>query len=133
MPAVVKKKPLAKNCQKAPAVDVKAKGLWPPKGGTQYKVQTGDNWVSLAKAWNVTTRQLIGFNFNTDKAREVNWYLDTYVGCVERTADCCNWRFSSEATPGIIYKPWDGYPRPHGDPTVPVPPASDPDPIADEP
>ncbi|MGL4554181.1 MAG: hypothetical protein ACRC33_23705 [Gemmataceae bacterium] len=112
------KKPLAKNCQKAPAKDAKSMGLWPPKGGTPYTVQDGDHWGKLAADWSVTPRQLIGYNFNTGDPREVNWYLDHYVGCTLRTENRCNWRFSSGLTPGVIYRPWQGYPGAYGDPVT---------------
>jgi len=115
------KKPLIRGCQQPPIADAKSKGLWPPKDGTPYKVTDADSFTSLARDWKIDVRWLMGYNFNTVEPPEVNWYLDNYVGCVKRTKDACNWRFSWDATPGIIYRPPAGYtpnkPAP-GDPVV---------------
>ncbi len=66
---------LKSHCQKAPAMEAKAKGLWPPPTGTAYKVKDGDNWGSVSGLWGIPARNLIGYNFNTVEPPEVNWYF----------------------------------------------------------
>jgi len=81
----------------------------PPVGGNQYRVKSGDDWFSVARANGLSAQDLIYFNFRTHDPQEVNFYLRTRVGCMKPTHDGHNWMFSSEANPGIIYlppKPW---------------------------
>jgi len=76
-----------------------------PPGGIPYKVKTGDNLQSVARAHGITEQQLEEFNFHTTHPAEINWYLRRNVGCVRPTHDTKNWIFTSEARPGIIYLP----------------------------
>lgn len=81
-----------------------AGGSWGPKGAFRHRVRTGENWVSLAKrdGW-ARAQDLVAFNFGTTDAREVNWYLKNFVGCVLETDDRKNYRFSDEASPGVVF------------------------------
>jgi hypothetical protein len=74
-----------------------------------YKVEDGDNFEELAifAGWNAW--DLIYYNFQTKDPREVNWYLRNYTGCVITTWDDKNFRFSSDADPGIIFFPMWAY------------------------
>lgn len=88
-----------------------------PEGGRSYKVQDGDSWVTLSRAFSSASSAsfdpwfIIRFNYpylpsDTQRAtREVNWYLKEYVGCKLVTPDRTNYVFSSSASPGIIYQP----------------------------
>jgi hypothetical protein len=58
----------------------------------------------VASKVNLTVKDLIVFNFGTDRPAEINWYLNHYVGCPE-TPDKRNRMFSSSAKPGYIYYP----------------------------
>lgn len=77
---------------------------WPPNNSSSYKVSDNENWASVAAKFNMTAPALIRFNFATDNAAEVNWYLHYYVGCPE-APDKKNRMFSSFANPGLIYYP----------------------------
>jgi hypothetical protein len=85
---------------------------FPPQGGDRYKVKTGDNWESIAKANGLETWALIEFNFPVvksepnfqTKCRMVNWLLRNHIGCT-KSADGKNYRFDSSDSPGIIYIP----------------------------
>jgi hypothetical protein len=48
---------------------------------------------------------LIEFNFKTQNPEEINWYLRRNVGCKKQTRDGKNWMFSTNAAPGVIYRP----------------------------
>jgi hypothetical protein len=76
-----------------------------PANGKPYKVKDGDSWDSVAKANGLKVWDLIVYNFQTTDPREVNWYLNKRVGCKLPTANGRNWRFSSSASPGMIYVP----------------------------
>jgi len=76
-----------------------------PQGGTPYRVKTNEDWYSVAAAHGVSAQDLIYFNYQTHDPKEVNYYLRVNVGCVLATHDRLNWKFSSEANPGIIYVP----------------------------
>src|SRR5215467_7800569 len=76
-----------------------------PPGAFRYKVKDGETWESVARAHGVNPGDLVLFNFGTKNPQEVNWYLHHYVGCTLPTHDGHNWRFSSHASPGIIYIP----------------------------
>jgi hypothetical protein len=88
-----------------------------PDGGKPYKVQDGDSWITLGEDFGLASSAsfdpwlLIRFNYpylppDLQRAsREVNWYLQHYVGCTQVTPDRRNYAFSSSATPGIIYQP----------------------------
>jgi hypothetical protein len=86
--------------------------VFPPTGGTRYRVSTGDSWDSIARANGLDTWVLIEFNFPVvrnapdfqTKCRQVNWLLHDRVGCT-RSADGMNYRFDSADTPGVIFIP----------------------------
>ena len=75
-----------------------------PPDSLPYRVADGDYWEKVANALRYTNAwDLIEFNFQTRDPREVNYYLRENVGCVLPTDDQKNWRFSTAATPGVIY------------------------------
>ena len=82
------------------------KADWPPKGFAYAKAvhaPPGLNWWSLA--WAVgrdNPWDLIIYNFETEDPREVNWYLQDYVGCKKLNGS--NYVFDG-AKPGIVYIP----------------------------
>ena len=78
----------------------------PPLASKEYKVRSGDNWWNLASKYSRSDPwDIIEFNFRTRDPREVNWYLEFYVGCTSPASDGYNYRFDSADTPGIIYVP----------------------------
>ena len=88
----------------------------PPGSRTQpYKVTNIDTWETVASKYGIPPTQLIVHNFGTTDYAEINWYLHNYVGCRLATQDQKNWRFSSDASPGLLYIPQRVI---HGDPTV---------------
>jgi hypothetical protein len=111
---------------------------FPPSDGKKYKVQTGDDWDTIAAKAGIPTWGLIEFNFPAvrdtkdfqRKCREVNWLLRTHVGCT-RSNDGKNYSFSSADAPGFVYIPQKPVPpgvpwhpsfyRPVVDPDEPVP------------
>lgn len=76
-----------------------------PAGLVRYKVKDGDSWRKLANTYGIGEWDLIYQNFKTRNPKEINWYLEHYVGCKKKTGDGKNWLFSSTANPGIIYLP----------------------------
>lgn len=68
-------------------------------------VRTGFSWVKYSEMlgrkdpW-----ELIEFNFRTRNPREVNWYLENYVGCT-KSNDGKNYSFDDSDYPGFIYLP----------------------------
>jgi len=77
-----------------------------------YQVRDGDNWWTLQKLFGLRDPwSLIRYNFRTDDPAEVNWYLQEYVGCVLKTADGKNYRFSTAAKPGLLYLPRHNFKR----------------------
>src|ERR1700683_689125 len=76
-----------------------------PNGGTPYRVQNSDTWISLATKAGIDVWVLIDFNFHTRNPDEVNWYLRRNVGCRKATSDGKNYVFSSDAMPGMVYLP----------------------------
>lgn len=81
-------------------------GRWVQSGGYRYRInhlRKNENWWTIAEADGQSAWDLIRFNFRTDDAREVNWYLKHFVGCTEETADGKNFRFSEGMTPGHIF------------------------------
>ena len=76
-----------------------------PPASIRYKVTDGDSWLSVAAKFKMTPAALIEFNFKTQDPAEINWYLRRNVGCRKQTADGKNWMFSSNAGPGVIYRP----------------------------
>jgi hypothetical protein len=75
-----------------------------PPGGVPYRVQNGDNWVSIAQRLGMEPRSLIFFNFGTSEPKHVNYYLKHNVGCTTVSPDGKNYSFWN-ASPGIIYLP----------------------------
>jgi hypothetical protein len=106
-----------------------------PKG-TQHRAGPGETWVSLARPLGIDPWELIEFNFpgvlalkNRDReaaARQVNWYLETYLGCWESRDGGNNYAFGStyrggrgDYQNGMIYLP----PRRVVPPPPPPPPS----------
>jgi hypothetical protein len=78
----------------------------PPLAGKKHKVRSGDNWWSLASKYGRSDPwDIIEFNFRTRDPREVNWYLEFYVGCTHAASDRQNYRFDSADSPGLVYVP----------------------------
>lgn len=96
---------------------------WPPRDFQEKReVTLKDDWWSLAKqygrkdAWDI-----IFFNFKTDVAAEVNWYLRENVGCTY-SKDGKNYSFGRKQLDGrklFIYIPKPGWKR--GDDPAPPP------------
>ena len=82
-----------------------------PSGGVEYQVQNDDTWENIAKRNNLDERDLLRYNYPTlpenpqQAFKQVNWYLQEYVGCKTLTVDQKNYRFSGADTPGVIYLP----------------------------
>ena len=98
--------PINPQSIKAPANPVARN--YTPANGRKYRVQIGDSWTSLAATVGKTPWDLIRYNYPTLPpdlqlaAKEVNWYLEHYVGCTMLTPDGRNYRFSP---PGEIWLP----------------------------
>jgi hypothetical protein len=117
---------LAPGCEKAPGnPDVQ----YVPPNSAPYKVTARDSWWTLAdrpevKAAKLSALDLCVYNFRTRNPAEINWYLRNKVGCTTATADRKNYKFSDDASPGIVYLPTATsgkspiVPTP-GDPTAP--------------
>jgi hypothetical protein len=92
-----------------------------PPGGRPHKVTDKDSWASLANSLFMKPWDLIRYNYpglpvdEQMAAREVNWYLEQYVGCTKST-DHRNYAFSSDANPGQIWLPPAPKPDRLGDP-----------------
>jgi hypothetical protein len=77
----------------------------PPIPARQQKVKSGDSWFTLASQHGRSDPwDIIEFNFRTRDPREVNWYLEYYVGCT-KSSDGKNYSFDSTDSPGIVYIP----------------------------
>jgi hypothetical protein len=96
-----------------------ALAAWPPGGfrmAYQVGVKPGANWWTVAAGFGVPdVWDLIWFNFQTADPREVNFYMQRYVGCWQSN-DAKNFSFMG-AEPGWIFIPPWGYKRPNPDPT----------------
>jgi len=78
----------------------------PPVYVNKHKVSTGDDWWKLATKYGRSDPwDIIEYNFRTRNPREVNFYLEFYVGCTEPSSDGKNYRFDSSDSPGHIYIP----------------------------
>jgi hypothetical protein len=81
-----------------------------PPNGHKVKVSRTDNWISLATGAGVAPWDLIRYNYPDlpadlqEAAREVNWYLQEYVGCFNLTPDSRNYVFAG-ANPGEVWVP----------------------------
>ena len=98
---------LAPGCEKAPA---SPNLQYVPADSTPYKVTARDSWWTLAdrpeaKAAKLSALDLCVYNFRTRVPAEINWYLRNKVGCTTATGDKQNYKFSDDATPGIVYLP----------------------------
>lgn len=80
-------------------------GGYRPTGGEPHRVTDRDSWWTLAASRGVDPWWLIQYNFETRDPAEVNWYLQTRVGCTKTTRDGKNFVFSSSARPGLVYLP----------------------------
>ncbi|MCZ2147792.1 MAG: C39 family peptidase [Bryobacterales bacterium] len=101
--------PILPSCIRRPASPVARD--YRPAGGESRKVTDRDSWVSLAREKGMTPWELIRYNYpglpanEHEAAREVNWYLQEYVGCTKLTADQKNYCFSNAASPGMVWLP----------------------------
>lgn len=78
----------------------------PPVYLNKHKVNTGDDWRKLAAKYGRSDPwDIIEYNFRTRNPREVNFYLEFYVGCTKPSPDGKNYRFDSSDSPGHIYIP----------------------------
>ncbi len=78
----------------------------PPIAARKHNVKSGDNWWTLASHYGRSDPwDIIEFNFRTRDPREVNWYLEFYVGCTKPSADGANFSFDTSDSPGVIYIP----------------------------
>ncbi len=78
---------------------------WPPADhiGQVDVSMVGTNWWNLANRFGYENPwDLIIYNFRTEDPREVNWYLEQFVGCYIHDGD--NYLFA-DAAPGFIYLP----------------------------
>jgi hypothetical protein len=96
---------LLSHCQKQPPIPV-PRGV-PPGTRFRHRFRDNETFESIARQYGVSEKQLLLHNFGTTKPEYLNWYLDEYVGCDLPTHDRKNWRFSSGASPGVIYIPGD--------------------------
>jgi hypothetical protein len=91
-----------------------------PPGGVAHTVVTGESWTTLAQSVQMSPWDLIRYNYPglppdpQAAAREVNWYLQEYVGCTQLTQNRRNYEFHTGDTPGKIWLP-----------SAPVPPSPD--------
>jgi hypothetical protein len=81
------------------------KGPRPGSRTPPHTVTDDETLESVAKKFGVSVHHLVTHNFGTTNEREINWYLNHYVGCTLPTRDGKNWRFSRAAHPGLIYIP----------------------------
>jgi hypothetical protein len=107
-----------------PALDA-----WPPrepKPRDSYLVWASDNPSKQSVSWQTTAWgfgipdiwDLIWYNFRTLDPRQVNFYMQRYVGCWQSN-DGKNFSFKG-AKPGIIYIPPLGFRRPTAHPLAPL-------------
>jgi hypothetical protein len=101
-------RPVANLAEDAMAIELKPGNLsqlpWPPPNSSRHRVQDHENWATVAAKYKMSARDLILFNFGTERPAEINWYLNHYVGCPD-TPDKKNRMFSASASPGYIYYP----------------------------
>jgi hypothetical protein len=97
------------DCVQSPLRPI-APGYRPPMSEA-YRLRDGDSWASVARHHDIAAWDLIVFNFPglssnlAVAAKEVNWYLQEYVGCRKTTPDRRNYLFHGSAIPGVIYVP----------------------------
>jgi LysM repeat protein len=70
-----------------------------------YKVKTGDTLDKLAKRVGMTAKELAGFNWGTEVAREINQHLRWDVGCTKKSSDGKSFVFDDTDEPGLIVLP----------------------------
>ena len=100
-----KVQPLAPQNERRP-IDPVSRIYGPPEEGARSKkVVTGEDWHTLADYFFVNEQKLMYYNFKTTTPAEVNWYLREYVGCTTPDQRRDNWKFTSDAKPGIIWAP----------------------------
>ncbi|HEX4810181.1 MAG TPA: hypothetical protein VH325_14675 [Bryobacteraceae bacterium] len=82
-----------------------------PPDGHKHKVDDRETWGTLAATVGMSAWELIRYNYPTLPAdqqlatKEVNWYLQQYVGCTQLTPNQRNFVFSRTANPGEISLP----------------------------
>lgn len=81
----------------------------------EHKVQTGESLDSIAKANELTWKELAHFNWETAEPKTINKHLRDDVGCRKKTKDGYNYSFTSDDDPGILYVPkkWEAKGLPH--------------------
>jgi hypothetical protein len=82
-----------------------------PLNAVPYKVQDGDNFMTLAALSGMSIKALLEFNFLTTKPQTINWYLRNYVGCTTQSWDNKSYSFRSADEPGILEFPPQAYKR----------------------
>jgi Carboxypeptidase regulatory-like domain/LysM domain len=70
-----------------------------------YKVKTGDTLESISEANEMTSDDLVRFNFGTTDPKEVQLRLGREVGCKVRDLKSGDYVLSSRDKPGIVYLP----------------------------
>lgn len=80
---------------------------FPPADYVEARPVTAeDDWWKLQNEFGLADPwDLIWYNFRTRDPKEVNWYMETYLGCDTITLDRKNYRFSGTNAPGIVYIP----------------------------
>jgi len=99
------------NCIQKPVQNVTAP-TFVPANSSKRSVTRGDSFGSIAKALGIDPWGLVCFNFpsvgqspSQKGAREVNWYLQEYLGCREVTRDQKNYVFHEGMKRQHIYIP----------------------------
>lgn len=79
---------------------------FPPAGfAAAHRVRTGEGFKKIAEKYHRSDLwDVIFYNFQTTEPREINWYLQEWVGCTA-SADGKNYSFSDFDDPGRIYIP----------------------------
>jgi hypothetical protein len=96
---------MSKPATEPPPLMTRAPEIRTPPKGTAHQVGPGDSWVTLAKPLHIDPWELIEFNFpgtltvmrfDPQRAtRQVNWYLEQYVGCTQSNDGGKNYAFGS--------------------------------------
>jgi hypothetical protein len=85
---------------------------WPERHRVGGK---GTNWRSISRATGVRARDLVYYNFRTRKSKEINWYLENYVGCLPPGPGRKHYSFAGapydeKANTGCVFIPRFGNP-----------------------
>ena len=106
------------NCIERPTGRVTPKTFVPPQS-EKLPVGRGDSFYSIARRRNLDPWWLVYYNFPSvgetmtlRGARQTNWYLANYLGCVDVTKDRKNYIFSERQARRFIYVPVRKAPEP---------------------